>query len=97
MGRRLGGTFLRAPLNVALSPILVLTRIRRIPVPPRRPCAGAADWLARRRVLLRTAVARRVEVLVVTDFCSCASIPARRPVIRPPCPAPSLRRRSFAE
>nr|WP_245710954.1 DUF6635 family protein [Citreimonas salinaria] len=29
---------------------------------------GGADWLARRRVLLRTSVARRVEVLIVTDL-----------------------------
>jgi len=66
-GAALGWDILRAPLNVALSPILVLTRIagylcRRVGL------RGAADWLARRRVLLRTAVARRVEVLVVTDL-----------------------------
>ena len=29
---------------------------------------GLADWLSRRRILLRTAVARRVEMLIVTDL-----------------------------
>ncbi len=66
-GAALGWDILRAPLNVALSPILVLARAlaylcRRIGW---RRCA---DWLARRRILLRTSVARRVEVLIVTDL-----------------------------
>ena len=63
----LGWDILRAPLNVALSPILILTRIaaylcRRIGL------RGSADWLARRRILLRSSVARQVEVLIVTDL-----------------------------
>ncbi len=66
-GAALGWDILRAPLNVILSPILVLTRIAAF------FCRSAgwrscADWLARRRILLRTSVARRVEVLIVTDL-----------------------------
>lgn len=66
-GAALGWDILRAPVNVALSPFLVLTRIaahlcRRV------GWRGAADWLFRRRILLRTSVARRVEVLIVTDL-----------------------------
>jgi hypothetical protein len=66
-GAALGWDILRAPLNVALSPILVLTRIagylcRRV------GWCRVADWLGRRRILLRTAVARRVEALIVTDL-----------------------------
>lgn len=66
-GAALGWDTLRAPVNVALSPFLVLTRIaayfcRRV------GWRGAADWLARRRILLRTSVAQRVEVLIVTDL-----------------------------
>lgn len=62
-----GWDVLRAPINVLLSPILVLTRIagflcRRIRLP------AIANWLAARRILLPTAVSRRVEVLIATDL-----------------------------
>lgn len=66
-GAALGWDILRAPFNVALSPILVLTRIAAYLC----RCAGwrgNADRLARRRILLRTSVARRVEALIVTDL-----------------------------
>lgn len=63
----LGWDILRAPVNVALSPILVLTRIAAY-LCRRVGWRGAADWLSRRRILLRTSVARRVEVLIVTDL-----------------------------
>lgn len=66
-GAAFGWDILRAPLNVALSPILVLTRIAAYPC-RRAGWRGTADWLAGRRILLRTAVARRVEVLIVTDL-----------------------------
>jgi len=63
----LGGDILRAPVNVMLSPLLVLTRI----------LAGfcgllrlrrAARWLRGRRVVLRTRVAAQVEAAVVSDL-----------------------------
>ncbi|CUK20705.1 hypothetical protein RUE5091_04547 [Ruegeria denitrificans] len=63
----LGWDILRAPMNVVLSPILVLTRIAAYLC----RCAqwrGGADWLASRRILLRTTVARRVEACVVADL-----------------------------
>lgn len=63
----LGWDILRAPLNVALSPILILTRIAAF-VCRRVGWRAGADWLARRRVLLRTSVARRVETLIVTNL-----------------------------
>ncbi len=63
----LGGDILRAPVNVLLSPILVLTRIAAW-LCRRAGRRGAADWLAGRRILLRTAVARRVELLILADL-----------------------------
>ncbi len=66
-GAALGWDILRAPVNVLLSPILVLTRIHAY-LCRRVGWRGTADWLSRRRILLRTSVARRVEVLIVTDL-----------------------------
>lgn len=63
----LGWDILKAPVNVVLAPIFVLTRIAAY------LCylvgwQSGADWLARRRILLRTAVSRRVEVCILTDL-----------------------------
>jgi len=66
-GAALGWDILRAPLNVLLSPVLVLTRTAAW-LCRRAGWRGGADWLVRRRILLRTSVARRVEVLIVTDL-----------------------------
>ncbi|ROU03278.1 hypothetical protein EAT49_06930 [Histidinibacterium lentulum] len=63
----LGWDILRAPVNVALSPVLVLTRITAWGC-RRAGWRGAATWLAGRRVLLRTSVGRRVERLVATEI-----------------------------
>lgn len=63
----LGWDILRAPVNVALSPILVLTRIAAF-FSRRVGWRRTADWLARRRILLRTSVARQVEGLIATDL-----------------------------
>jgi hypothetical protein len=58
---------LRAPVNVVLSPALVLTRLLAT------ICAllrfqRAARWLRGHRIVLRTQVAARVEAAVVTDL-----------------------------
>ena len=66
-GVALGWDILRAPVNVVLSPILVLTRFAAY-LCRRLGGRGTADWLSRRRIILRTSVARRVEVLIVTDL-----------------------------
>lgn len=66
-GAALGWDILRAPVNVALSPVLVLTRFAAY-LCRRLGWRGTADWLSRRRILLRTSVARRVEVLVLTEL-----------------------------
>ena len=63
----LGADILRAPVNVLMSPILVLAGLsawtcRRLRL------HAAADWLNRRRFLLRTAVAARVETAVLTEL-----------------------------
>ncbi|WP_170574801.1 DUF6635 family protein [Ruegeria atlantica] len=63
----LGWDILRAPMNVVLSPILVLTRIAAY-LCRRARWRGGSEWLASRRILLRTTVARRVEACVVTDL-----------------------------
>lgn len=63
----IGLDLLRAPANVLLSPILVLTRVvawllRRLGL------RGTASWLMRRKLLLRTAVAARVETLILSEL-----------------------------
>ena len=63
----LGWDILRAPLNAALSPALVLTRIGGF-LSRRAGWTRTARWLDGRRILLRTAVARRLEALIVTDL-----------------------------
>jgi hypothetical protein len=62
-----GLDLLRAPVNILLSLVLVITRLlgwvggwiglRRL-----------SDWLLRRKVLLRTSVAAHVEVLILTEL-----------------------------
>ena len=66
-GSALGWDIFRAPVNVALSPLLVLTRFAAY-LCRSVGWRGTADLLSRRRILLRTSVARRVEVLIVTDL-----------------------------
>lgn len=63
----LGWDVLRAPVNVVLSPVFILTRIAAY-LCTRVGWRRAGAWLARRRILLRTSVARRVENLVATDL-----------------------------
>lgn len=63
----LGLDILRAPVNVILSPVFLLTRIAAW-IFRRMRLRRAADWLGRRQIILRTAVAARVEALVVTDL-----------------------------
>jgi len=62
-----GFDLLRAPVNVALSPVLVLARVmawvcRRLNLP------RLAGWLGRRRILLRTRVSARIEAAILTDL-----------------------------
>lgn len=62
-----GWDVFRAPVNVVLSPVLVLTLIaalifRRIRFP------ATANWFATRRIMLPTAVSRRVEALIATEL-----------------------------
>jgi hypothetical protein len=63
----LGLDILRAPLNVALSPILLLTRAAGF-LSRRLGWHRGAQWLGRRRILLRTDVARRIETWIVSDL-----------------------------
>lgn len=63
----LGWDILKAPVNVLLSPVFVLTRIASY------LCAlvglqRVASWLAQRRILLRTAVSQLVEIRIATDL-----------------------------
>lgn len=62
-----GRDVLLAPLNVALSPVLVLSRLLAL-LCRLLGLRRAAAWLASRRVLLRTSVAARIEALIVTDL-----------------------------
>lgn len=77
-GAAVGLDLLRAPVNVLLSPILVLTRLlawlcRRIGL--RR----LSLWLAGRRLLLRTAVAARVETLILAGLLGVPLAPGGAP------------------
>lgn len=62
-----GFDILRAPLNVVLSPVFLLTRATAW-LCGRIGLHRLAGWLARWRIILRTAVAARVETLIVTDL-----------------------------
>jgi hypothetical protein len=61
----LGWDLLRAPVNVFLSPVLVLTRLAAAGL-DRAGAKRAARWLGSRRILLETDTAREVQALVVT-------------------------------
>ncbi|MBL4919305.1 DUF6635 family protein [Szabonella alba] len=66
-GAAFGLDLLRAPANVLLSPLLFLTRMlawlcRRIGL------VALSGWLMRRRLLLRTAVSARVEILILREL-----------------------------
>ncbi|QYK42163.1 MAG: hypothetical protein KF887_03270 [Paracoccaceae bacterium] len=76
-GAALGVDILRAPINVALSPLLVLALILRW-VLRRLGMRRQADWLAQRRIHLPTAVARRIEVLIVTELLGLAATESAR-------------------
>jgi hypothetical protein len=62
-----GWDILRAPVNVVLAPVFVLTRLIAF-VFGRLGWQRGSAWLLRRRILLRTAVSRRVEQLLIKDF-----------------------------
>lgn len=78
----LGWDIARAPANIALAPVHLLTRlgaggIRRL------GARRAGDWLAARNLVLRTDVARAVERAVIADLLELpwqgdAAAPARR-------------------
>ncbi len=56
----LGLDLLRAPVNVALSPVFLLVRLVT-PLLRWVGLTGAADWLARRHIFLRSDIAQRIE------------------------------------
>ena len=56
----LGWDLLRAPVNVALSPVFLLVRLAALPL-RWVGLTRAADWLARRHIFLRSDVAQRIE------------------------------------
>lgn len=62
-----GWDLLRAPCNILLSPVLVLTRIAALLCRLLR-LGRLGKWLGRRRILLRTSVARQVECVILTDL-----------------------------
>ena len=63
----LGADVLRAPVNVLMAPVLVLARLGAW-ICRRLRLRRAANWLIRRRLLLRTAVAARVEAAILTEL-----------------------------
>ncbi|MCE6960594.1 hypothetical protein LAZ40_16335 [Cereibacter sphaeroides] len=63
----LGWDIVKAPLNVALSPVFVATRLGALLADAAR-VPGVAHWLRSRRILLPTSVARETERLIVVDL-----------------------------
>ena len=63
----LGPDILRAPVNVLLSLVLVLTRVSAW-LCARLGLRRTADWLRRRRLLLRTSVAAKVEAAILSEL-----------------------------
>jgi hypothetical protein len=63
----LGLDILRAPVNVVLSPILVLARIAAW-ICRKLRLARVSGWLLDRRLLLRTAVSARVEAAILHEL-----------------------------
>ncbi|SIO51871.1 hypothetical protein SAMN05444722_2992 [Rhodovulum sp. ES.010] len=63
----LGWDILKAPLNVMLSPVLILSRLAAWGA-GRAGAPRIARWLASRRILLPTAVARATERAIVVDL-----------------------------
>ncbi|KQI70486.1 hypothetical protein AN191_17865 [Loktanella sp. 5RATIMAR09] len=63
----LGWDIFRAPVNIILSPVFVLTRIVAY-LCKRLGLRRGGGWLARRHILLRTSVARRVETCIIADL-----------------------------
>lgn len=75
-GGALGWDLLRAPLNVALAPVFLLTRLAGLLC----RLAGlrrVAAWLGRRRILLPTSVARRVGRLIEGELLDGADLAPR--------------------
>lgn len=66
-GFAFGWDILRAPLNVMLAPVFLLTRLIAY-ICLRLNLRHIGGWFAQRRILLRTAVSQRVEALIVTDL-----------------------------
>ncbi|MDF2235780.1 hypothetical protein P2H44_24775 [Albimonas sp. CAU 1670] len=62
-----GWDLARAPANLALAPAAVLVRLGAAAA-RKAGARGAGDWLSRRRLILRTQVAREVERRVVVDL-----------------------------
>lgn len=63
----LGGDILRAPVNVLLSPVLLLVRLSGW-LCRKAGLRRAGDWLGRCRLLLRTAVAARLEAAIRAEL-----------------------------
>ncbi|MDO9524326.1 MAG: hypothetical protein Q7J57_02105 [Gemmobacter sp.] len=94
-GAALGLDILRAPVNVVLSPILVLIRMAAW-ICRKLRMARVADWLLARRLLLRTAVSARVEAAILKELLdvplpSGTGIPDRASMSRAILAAPRFR------
>lgn len=63
----LGWDILKAPINVALSPLFVASRLGALAADG-LSARGIARWLRARRILLPTAVARETERRIVADL-----------------------------
>jgi hypothetical protein len=74
----LGPDILRAPVNVVLSPVLILCRLAGWGL-RRAGRVRTGEWLLQRRLLLRTDVAARVEAAVLAELIGVPCPPGTRP------------------
>ncbi|MGZ9810311.1 DUF6635 family protein [Pseudoroseicyclus sp. H15] len=63
----LGWDLLRAPANVVLAPVQIMSRLAQ-PLLRLLRLRGAADWLARHPLILRTALSARISQLIRTEL-----------------------------
>lgn len=89
--RAFGWDLLRAPFGVMLAPLHVLIRLAA-PLLRRLGARGLAAWLDRRQLVLKTAVAREIELRIAAGLIGVAVVPGdRRPIARIIAGAPELR------
>ncbi|PTV96464.1 hypothetical protein C8J27_102258 [Rhodobacter aestuarii] len=92
-GAALGADVVRAPINIVLSPVLLLVRAAALLL-DRFGASQVAQWLRARPILLRTSVSARVEAALLRDLLEVPlgddATPARHEMTKALCSAHPL-------